>query len=166
MSVQERLIGRHGALLVVDMQEKLLSHIPESPLLVANAVRLIRAARLLDLPVMATEQYPKGLGPTTHALAELLPHRPEKTTFHCCAVPELVEQLHGRGIRHVTLAGIEAHVCVAQTAVELLAHGLPRAGSGRCRRLPEPHGLGVRPATPGARRHHRDHDRSRDVRVG
>src|SRR5262249_61801345 len=90
---------------------------------VANSVRLVRAAKALTVPVWATEQYPKGLGSTVAELAELLPDRPDKTTFHCCAVPQFLEQLYGRHIRHVTLAGIEAHVCVAQTALELLKLG-------------------------------------------
>ena len=75
------------------------------------------------MPVWATEQYPDGLGPTTAGVAELIPDRPAKTTFHCCAVPQLLEQLYGRNVRHVTVAGIEAHVCVAQTALELLDLG-------------------------------------------
>ena len=111
------------ALLAVDLQDKLLKLIPDHEPVVANVALLIRGAKLLKLPVWATEQYPRGLGPTTHAIAELIPDRPAKTTFHCCAVPQLLEQLYGRNVRHVTVAGIEAHVCVAQTALELLELG-------------------------------------------
>jgi hypothetical protein len=93
-------------------------------LVVANSVRLTQAAEFLKIPHWATEQYPKGLGPTVPELAALYPHRPAKTCFHCLAVPELLEQLHGLSTRHVTLAGIETHVCIAQTALELLAKGL------------------------------------------
>jgi nicotinamidase-related amidase len=119
----QRLTARDGALLVVDVQEKLLPLIRYGDLVVANSVRLARAAAALGVPAWATEQYPKGLGPTVAPLAELFPHRADKTTFHCCACGEVLEQLHGRGVRHVTLAGIEAHVCVAQTALELLRMG-------------------------------------------
>jgi nicotinamidase-related amidase len=123
MRQTERLTAHHGALLVVDVQDKLLERIENRNVLVANSVRLVKAAQILRMPVWATEQYPRGLGPTTAALAELVPNRPSKTTFHCCAVPQLLEQLYGRQIRHVTLVGIEAHVCVAQTALELLGLG-------------------------------------------
>jgi nicotinamidase-related amidase len=123
MRLTQRLTGRNGALLVVDLQDKLLSAIPDRERTVGNVVHLIRGAKILGLPVWATEQYPRGLGPTTGPVAELITERPAKTTFHCCAVPQLLEQLYGRNVRHVTVAGIEAHVCVAQTALELLDLG-------------------------------------------
>jgi nicotinamidase-related amidase len=123
MRSTERLTGQHGALLVVDVQEKLLERIPGREAVVANSVRLVKAAQLLRMPVWATEQYPKGLGPSVAPIAELIPQRPSKTTFHCCAVPQLLEQLYGRQVRHVTLVGIVAHVCVAQTALELIGLG-------------------------------------------
>jgi nicotinamidase-related amidase len=123
MRLTERHTAQHGALLVVDVQEKLMPLIPDRGLVEANVVRLVQAAQLFAMPVWATEQYPKGLGPTVPAIAALIPARPAKTTFHCCAVPQLLEQLYGRRIRHVTLAGIEAHVCVAQTALELMGLG-------------------------------------------
>ena len=117
MTKAERLTAAHGALLVIDMQEKLLARMLDRELVVAGSVLLIQGARLLGVPVHATEQYPQGLGPTVPVIAELIADRPAKTTFHCCAVPQLMEQLHGRSVRHVTLAGVEAHVCVAQTAL-------------------------------------------------
>jgi nicotinamidase-related amidase len=123
MPTLDRLTADHAGLLVVDVQEKLVSRMPYGPLMVSNCVRLIEAARLLNLPAWSTEQYPKGLGPSVPEIARLLPSCGEKTLFHCCEIPELVEQLHGRGVRHVTLAGIEAHVCIAQTALELMKMG-------------------------------------------
>jgi nicotinamidase-related amidase len=123
MRATQRLTAPRGALLVIDVQEKLIAAVPDRERLVANTLRLIRAAKLLDVPVWATEQYPKGLGATIPAIAELIPERPSKLSFHCCAAPQILEQLYGRHVRHVTLAGIEAHVCVAQTALELLDLG-------------------------------------------
>ena len=119
----QRLTGKHGALLIVDLQDKLLASIAGRDMVVANSMALIRGAKTLGLPVWGTEQYPRGLGPTVASVAELITERPAKTTFHCCAVPQLLEQLYGRHVRHVTIAGIEAHVCVAQTALELLDLG-------------------------------------------
>jgi nicotinamidase-related amidase len=123
MRLTQRLTGRHAALLAVDMQDKLLNLIPDHEKVIANAVTLIRGAAILNLPTWATEQYPRGLGPTTPAIAQLIPDRPAKMTFHCCAAPQLLEQVYGRHVRHITLVGIEAHVCVAQTALELLDLG-------------------------------------------
>lgn len=123
MTPHARFTAPHGALLIVDMQGKLLDRMKYGALVTANCARLIRGAEALVVPVFATEQYPEGLGPTVAELAALLPHRPSKTAFSCCAVGELIEGLHGRGIRHVTIAGIEAHVCVAQTALELIELG-------------------------------------------
>jgi nicotinamidase-related amidase len=123
MRLTERLTADHGALLVVDMQEKLLAAMHDRELIVANTGRLIRGAREMKMPVWATEQYPRGLGSTVSPIAELIPERPTKLTFQCCAVPQLLEQLYGRHIRHLTIAGVEAHVCVAQTALELLDLG-------------------------------------------
>jgi nicotinamidase-related amidase len=120
MRLTQRLTAKHAALLVVDMQDKLLNLIPGHETVIANAASLVRGAKILGVPAWATEQYPRGLGPTTSAIAALIPERPAKTTFHCCAVPQLLEQLYGRHVRHVTLVGIETHVCVAQTALELL----------------------------------------------
>jgi nicotinamidase-related amidase len=120
MASTERFTAEHSALIVVDVQGKLLDRIEGRDAMLANVVRLIRAAGLLDVPVLATEQYPRGLGPTVAEVAELIPQRAEKTVFHCCAAAPVLETLHARGIRKVTLAGIEAHVCVAQTALELL----------------------------------------------
>ncbi len=123
MTLTERMTAQHGALVVVDLQEKLLAAMTDRESVVANAVRLVRASTLLGMPVASTEQYPKGLGPSVAEIVELIPERWAKTTFHCCAVPQFLETLYGRHIRHVTVAGIEAHVCVAQTALELMNLG-------------------------------------------
>jgi nicotinamidase-related amidase len=109
------------ALLVIDVQEKLAPRIHNVEEVVQNIAFLIDGAGLLGLPVLATEQYPKGLGPTVDLLRERLPERPDKTAFSCCAIPAVVDALR-RGARpKVVLAGIEAHVCVLQTALDLLA---------------------------------------------
>lgn len=123
MPIPERLTATGAALLVIDIQERLIRLIRRGDLVVANADRLIRAAQLLNVPVLATEQYPKGLGPTVDALIPLLPERREKTLFHAADAARLDSPESDAPIRHVTLVGIEAHVCVMQTALELLRRG-------------------------------------------
>jgi nicotinamidase-related amidase len=107
-------------LLVIDVQEKLMVKIPGADALVRNIAFLIDAARLLEVPVAATEQYPKGLGPTVPPLAAKLPERPDKVAFSCCAVSSVVEGFRRAARPRVVLAGIETHVCVMHTALDLL----------------------------------------------
>jgi nicotinamidase-related amidase len=109
------------ALLVIDVQEKLLPLIPQGRALVRNVAFLVDAATLLGMPVLATEQYPRGLGPTVPELAARLPHRPDKTAFSSCGAAGIVDTLHREARPKVVLAGMETHVCVMQTALDLLA---------------------------------------------
>lgn len=111
------------ALLVVDVQEKLLPFIRDRARVVFNIRRLIDGARLLDLPVIGTEQYPGGLGRTVPELAELLGPLPEKLTFSCAACGELFGPLVEKGVTKILVTGIEAHVCVQQTVFDLLGAG-------------------------------------------
>ena len=111
------------ALLVVDVQEKLIGAVADARRTVFNTGRLIDAAGILGLPVVATEQYPRGLGPTLPELAERLGEIPSKLTFSCAGCPEIFEDLVARGMHKVLVCGIEAHVCVQQTVLDLLAGG-------------------------------------------
>lgn len=111
------------ALLVVDVQGKLVTLIPGHEYLVWNISRLIDGAKILGLPVLATEQYPKGLGPTTPELAAKLGNIPAKLAFSCGECGELFEELGKQGIHRILVCGIEAHVCVQQTVHDLLAAG-------------------------------------------
>src|SRR5207253_4626973 len=104
-------------LLVIDVQEKLMAKIPAADAVVRNIAFLIDSARLLGMPVAATEQYPKGLGPTVPELAQRLPERPEKLAFSCCAVADMVEGFRRTARPNILLAGIETHVCVLQSAL-------------------------------------------------
>lgn len=109
------------ALLVIDVQEKLMAKIPEADAVTRNIAFLIDGARLVDVPVTATEQYPRGLGSTVGELAKRVPERPEKTAFSCCAIPSVAEGFRRAARPKVVLAGIETHVCVLNTALDLLA---------------------------------------------
>ena len=119
----ELMTSSDTALLVVDVQEKLIGHIPGNQRLVWNIRRLIDGAKLLHLPVVATEQYPRGLGPTTSELAQRLGEIPEKMTFSCAGCPEIFEDLARQGVHKVLVVGIETHVCIQQTVLDILSRG-------------------------------------------
>jgi len=115
------LMSAHDtALLVIDMQEKLTGLINGYERLVWNTRRLIDAAKLYDVPVLGSEQYPKGLGGTVPELADQLDSVSEKVRFSCGGCPELFDGLLDRGIRKILIAGLETHVCVLQTTLDLM----------------------------------------------
>lgn len=111
-------------LLVVDVQEKLVPFVRDSARLIWNCRRLIEGAQLFSIPVTATEQYPQGLGPTVPALQTLLPERPAKTLFSCGELLAEQDESPAPSDRfQYVVCGIEAHVCVLQTALDLIAQG-------------------------------------------
>lgn len=111
----------NSALLVIDVQTKLLGPIFESEMLVNNCSWLIRLAQLLDVPVLATEQYPQGVGHTVDELRQLLDENKiiAKTIFSCADVPECMTAINALEKEQIILCGMEAHVCVMQTAIDL-----------------------------------------------
>ena len=118
----------HPVLVVVDVQERLFNAMDAERRdeMVANVKILVSAARRLDVPVLVTEQYPKGLGRTLPELRALLGDTPpfEKTAFSCCGADGFMDRMRALGADHVILTGIEAHVCVLLTALDLLTRGL------------------------------------------
>ncbi len=126
MSSLVRCLQSHDSILVViDVQDKLLSRIPTATSLVKNIAFLLDVAQLLDVPVRATEQYPQGLGGTTAELARRLPRPPvAKTAFSCCGAGTFLEELEMLYRPQIVLTGMETHVCVSQTAFDLLQAGL------------------------------------------
>jgi len=114
------------ALAVIDVQEAFRQHIPDFAEVAARCALVSHAARLLGVPLLVTEQYPKGLGRTASEVLSVLPpdFEPiEKTAFSSCGAQVFVARLEEAGARQVLLCGIEAHVCVNQTAHDLLARG-------------------------------------------
>jgi nicotinamidase-related amidase len=116
-------------LTVVDTQTKLAAAMPpaERDEVVHNTAILLQAASLLSVPVLLTEQYPKGLGRTEAALIQHLPPATpviEKTCFSCCGAADFMEAVRHNRRNQIILAGMEAHVCVLQTALGLSAQGL------------------------------------------
>ncbi|MFM8377743.1 MAG: isochorismatase family protein [Planctomycetia bacterium] len=121
-----RLDPATSLLAVVDIQERLIAAVPAADRVIARAMRLASAAKLLGVRAAVTEQYPQGLGPTPASLAALLPPAHAKTAFSCCGCPAFAALVDSPAhpIHAVVLCGLETHVCIAQTAIDLLAHGL------------------------------------------
>lgn len=113
------------ALVIVDIQERLAAAMTKRQNVVANCLHLIELCKMLDIPIILNEQYPKGLGSTAHeimaALGECAPH--EKVTFSCCGMGTFTESLKSTGRSKVLLVGMETHVCVLQTCIDLLVKG-------------------------------------------
>jgi len=132
---------------VVDIQERLLPAIFEQERVVQNTVRLIKGAAILGVPIFVTEQYRKGIGPTVADVASVVPgFAPmEKLAFGACGAPGFVEALAVKGVADVILCGIEAHVCVSQTCLDLLDKGFAPfvVADAVSSRTPANHRLGV-----------------------
>lgn len=121
----KQLLPENSVLVVVDIQDKLLVKIPSAAGLVRNTGFLLDVAKLLAVPVRATVQYPKGLGPLTAEVARRLPQPAvDKTAFSCCGAGTFLDEFSLLQRPNVILAGMETHVCVGQTALDLLAAGL------------------------------------------
>jgi nicotinamidase-related amidase len=120
-----RLTRAQAGLVVVDIQERLLPAIFEKERVQENAVRLIQGAAVLQVPVFVTEQYRKGLGPTVPEVAAAIPGfvPREKLAFSACGAAGFVPALKKQKVSEAILCGIEAHVCVSQTCLDLLDHG-------------------------------------------
>jgi nicotinamidase-related amidase len=117
------LLSADGSVvLLIDLQERLVPALHDGDTVVARAVRLAQAARMLGVPVRATEQYPAGLGPTVPPLKPYLGAVLAKTMFSALEDPDFPALLP-IGSSEVIVAGCEAHICVLQTVLGLLAEG-------------------------------------------
>lgn len=120
-------VGR-SHLLLIDLQSRLLSAMPsiEREHVLSNTRILLQAANLLEIPVLLSEQYPRGLGHTEESVIGSLPPQNttvEKTSFSCCGEPGYLQHLQNENRQQVVIAGVEAHICVLQTAIELTKKG-------------------------------------------
>jgi nicotinamidase-related amidase len=111
--------------LVVDIQEKLFPHMNEYELLLENSIKLISGLKLLNIPFILNEQYPKGIGHTIAPIKELLSdiNAYEKVTFSCCKTDATMKAIQKENKKFVIVFGIEAHVCVLQSVLDLLEVG-------------------------------------------
>lgn len=113
-------------LLVIDIQQRIIGVINEHERVVSSALKLIEGFKALELPIFYTEQYPRGLGETVPELKDALGDREayQKMTFSCVGCDDdLFAKLKKENITQVVIAGIESHVCVQQTVLDLLANG-------------------------------------------
>ena len=124
-STDSRLLNpQDSVLLVVDIQQKFAATLDDWERLVSRAGILVQACAQLEIPVLLSEQYPKGLGHTEASLAECLPQNAvlfEKTAFGCGGLPDFQAHLAALNRKQIMVCGLEAHICVNQTVHELLA---------------------------------------------
>ena len=121
-----RIIADETIAVVIDIQERLLPHIHEGDRILKNCVKLIEGMKIIGIPLIVTQQYTKGLGPTVQPVSALFPDfKPvEKISFSCCDEPSFMEEAVRTGGKNFIICGIEAHVCVLQTCLDLLAAGM------------------------------------------
>jgi len=120
------LISKEGTVLVIiDVQEKLFPHMAEKERLVKSLEKMISFAEIMKIPILLTEQYPRGLGHTIPEVRKLVPHlQPiEKVEFSCLGSEKFKESLTQLKAKILIITGIETHICVSQTAIEGLNNG-------------------------------------------
>jgi isochorismate hydrolase len=117
-----RLTPQNAALVVIDVQEKLMNVMPRRGETLASIQKLIGAAHVLKLPTLVTAQYIKGLGPVCAEIVKVTPDITtlEKMTFSCCGSEKFLRTVKDLRRQRIILCGIEAHVCVQQTAIDLM----------------------------------------------
>jgi nicotinamidase-related amidase len=120
-----RILKDRSAALIIDIQERLYPFIFENEKLTKNVSKLIEGLKIIGIPIFITEQYVKGLGPTIGPVAALLGSHPriEKMSFSCCDEPRVMEGIAVTGKENIIIAGIESHVCVLQTVIDLKRNG-------------------------------------------
>lgn len=113
------------ALLIIDIQDRLANAMKVRDEVVKNCLHLIELSKMMNIPVVVTEQYPKGLGPTVAEIKDALPsYQPiEKLTFSCCEEPNFLNEIKRLNKKTLILTGMETHICVLQTCIDLLKEG-------------------------------------------
>jgi nicotinamidase-related amidase len=126
MAHQNTLELTQSALVIIDMQEAFRTQIPGFTEIAERIAMMVEGAKLLTLPIIVTEQYPKGLGHTAEEIKAVLPSSLEiieKTTFSSCGPQQFKTRLELTGAKQILVCGIEAHICVNQTVHDLLERG-------------------------------------------
>jgi nicotinamidase-related amidase len=112
-------------LIIIDIQERLAGAMQVKDAVISNCLHLIELAKMISIPVLVTEQYPKGLGRTVEEIKKAVPdYQPiEKVSFSCCGEQEFINKLRALNRKTIVMTGMETHVCVLQTCIELLKEG-------------------------------------------
>ena len=120
-----RILRNDTAGLVIDIQDRLYPHIYNNEQIAANTAKLISGLKILEIPLMVSEQYTKGLGFTIPVIKSALGDIDfmEKKSFSCCDDPGIMDLVQKTAKKNIIIAGIEAHVCVLQTCIDLLEKG-------------------------------------------
>jgi nicotinamidase-related amidase len=120
-----RILKEDSAAVIIDIQERLLPHMYDGEKMLRNCEKLIEGLKILSVPITVTQQYTKGLGPTQPSIMEMFSDFSfiEKTTFSCCGEPAFRENISLSGKKNIIICGIEAHVCVLQTCIDLIDDG-------------------------------------------
>ena len=120
-----RIKQEESAVMIIDMQDRLFPHMAGKDALLNNIQRLIRGMQILDIPIILTEQYSKGLGKTILPVKDLINdvEPVEKISFSCCDEGRVMNALHQLNRKFIIIAGIETHVCVLQTVLDLIGLG-------------------------------------------
>jgi nicotinamidase-related amidase len=120
-----RILKERCAAIIIDVQERIFPVIHENEKLAKNIAILVQGLKVMGIPIFVSEQYVKGLGPTIETVAIHLPNvgRVEKVSFSCCDEPRILEGIAISGKENIILAGIESHVCVLQTVIDLKRNG-------------------------------------------
>ncbi|MBN1118397.1 MAG: hydrolase [Bacteroidales bacterium] len=117
-----RLNKENTIAVVIDMQEKLLPHMSNKEQVFNNCLKIVKGLRILSVPIIVTQQYTKGLGNTVQEINQAIGNFSyiEKLTFSCYREPSFIKILNRSSKRNVIILGIESHVCIMQTALDLL----------------------------------------------
>ena len=120
-----RILPEEALALIVDLQEKLVPTMTDAPQLVKNTKAVLEGLKIAEIPILVTEQYPRGLGQTVSELVSVIPDvkRQEKLEFSCYGNEQIRKIIDASGRKTILLCGIEAHVCVLQTLIDLCAAG-------------------------------------------
>ena len=120
-----RILQEESVAIIVDIQEKLLPHIHEGEEILTNCLKLVEGLQVLSVPIIITQQYTRGLGPTVPVIVQMIPEfiHIEKISFSCYEEVAFKEKISLLGKQNIILCGIESHVCVLQTCIDLLEAG-------------------------------------------